>query len=154
MRHGIEQVFLLPFTGADVNGWTVADWERRGIVGWDRALKSFFLQLDLDPADTGRPAWWLGRQPGALASPHDVQVVLRGLFNLEGRGAFPFLPGALAILKDARARDLDKGELQLALARDALFEQANNESRLAPAWIMRAADQGLKRPIGSMVKTA
>jgi hypothetical protein len=68
----------------DQKGYTLAEWEREGFVGWDAALNTYFLQLNVgDP-----PAWWI-IEPNGIRSFDELCLLINELFQ-QPPGVFHF----------------------------------------------------------------
>lgn len=68
----------------DLKGYTLAEWDREGFVGWDKGLGTYFLQLDIgDPI-----AWWIIDR-GAIPTFQTLCSVINKLFN-QPEGVFQF----------------------------------------------------------------
>jgi len=82
----VSNINLLIAAGGiqDRKGYTLAEWYSDGFVGWDAALNTYFVQLDVgDP-----PAWWI-IEPDGIRSFGELCLVINDLFQ-QPLGVFQF----------------------------------------------------------------
>ncbi|AOZ05921.1 hypothetical protein [Cupriavidus malaysiensis] len=111
-RLSLSRVFVLPPDLAleDLNGRTLDQWDRYGVLGWDDGCASYFLTLQ--PRGHDMPVWSFGDRAAEFGSPWVLQQVLRVLFNVDQAGVekgwFAFKPGMAERLANDRDTYFDR----------------------------------------------
>lgn len=70
----------------DNKGYRLSDWIDFGIIGWDEALKTYFIQLDVH---TDKIPWWFGKFPNEITIFDHLCETVNKIFDVKD-GFFQF----------------------------------------------------------------